>query len=142
MARPQLIEARKAELLPMPYFHAVFTLPHELNPVVLCNKKVMLRILFKAVSETLLEFGANPENGLGGKLGFISILHTWDQLLNDHFHLHCLVPGGALADAGNQWIWCENDCLFPIQALSPDFLAFLSCGTMDKTLYVRFQINA
>ena len=69
----------------------------------------------------LLELGANPENGLGGKLGFISILHTWDQLLNDQFHLHSLVPGGALTDAGDQWIWCENDYLFPIQALSPVF---------------------
>jgi Putative transposase len=68
----------------------------------------MFAILFKAVSETLLEFGANPENGLGGKLGFISLLHTWDQLLNDHFHLHCLVPGGALADDRNQWIWCKK----------------------------------
>jgi len=120
ITKEKWLEARKAELLPVPYFHAVFTLPHELNPVILCNKKVMLRILFKAVSETLLEFGANPENGLGGKLGFISILHTWDRLLNDHFHLHCLIPGGVLAD-GNQWIWCENDYLFPIRALSPVF---------------------
>ncbi len=121
ITKERWLEARKAELLPVPYFHAVFTLPHELNPVILCNKKVMLRILFKAVSQTLLEFGANPENGLGGKLGFISILHTWDQLLNDHFHLHCLVPGGVLSDDRNQWIWCETDYLFPIQALSPVF---------------------
>ncbi len=121
ITKERWLEARKAELLPVPYFHSVFTLPHELNPVILCNKKVMLAILFKAVSETLLEFGANPENGLGGKLGFISLLHTWDQLLNDHFHLHCLVPGGVLADDRNQWIWCKNDFLFPIQALSTVF---------------------
>jgi len=121
ITKEKWLEARKAELLPVPYFHTVFTLPHELNPVILCNKKVMLRILFKAVSETLLEFAANPANGLGGKLGFISILHTWDRLLNDHFHLHCLVPGGALAHDGNQWIGCQRDYLFPIQALSPVF---------------------
>jgi len=73
------------------------------------------------MAKPLIEFGANPENGLGCKLGFISILHTWDQLLNDHFHLHCLVPGGVLSDDRNQWIGCENNYLFPIQALSPVF---------------------
>ena len=121
LTKEKWLEARKAELLPAPYFHSVFTLPHKLNPVMLCNKKVMLPILFKAVSETLLGFGAKPENGLGGKIGFISILHTWDQLLNDHFHLHCLVPGGALADDRNQWNGCVNDYLFPIQTLSAVF---------------------
>lgn len=79
----------------------------------------MLSILFRAVSETLLLFGVNPENGLGGKLGFISILHTWDQLLLPHFHLHCLVPGGAMS--GDAWISCSNDYLFSQEALSRVF---------------------
>jgi hypothetical protein len=66
----------------------------------------------------LLAFGRNPQNGLGGKLGFIAILHTWDQLLNAHFHLHCLIPGGAVSDDCSQWIACKNDYLFNQDALS------------------------
>jgi hypothetical protein len=118
MPRERWLEARRAELLPVIYFHNVFTLPHELNPLILSNKTVMLGILFKAVSETLLAFGRNPQNGLGGKLGFVAILHTWDQLLNAHFHLHCLTPGGAVSDDWTRWIACKNDYLFNHEALS------------------------
>ena len=118
MPRERWLEARKAELLPVIYFHNVFTLPHELNPLILSNKAVMLDILFKSVSETLLVFGRNPQNGLGGKLGFIAILHTWDQLLNAHFHVHCLTPGGAVSDDWTRWIACKNDYLFNHEALS------------------------
>lgn len=81
----------------------------------------MLNILFRAVSQTLLQFGKNPENGLGGTLGFIALLHTWDQQINDHFHLHCLIPGGALSPYKNKWISCSNDFLFPERALSRVF---------------------
>jgi hypothetical protein len=118
MPRERWLEARRAELLPVIYFHNVFTLPHELNPLLLSNKAVMLDILFKSVSETLLVFGRNPENGLGGKLGFIAILHTWDQLLNSHFHLHCLIPGGAVSGDWTRWMTCKNDYLFNHEALS------------------------
>jgi hypothetical protein len=118
MPRERWLEARRAELLPVIYFHNVFTLPHELNPLILSNKAVMLDILFKSVSETLLVFATNPENGLGGKLGFIAILHTWDQLLNAHFHLHCLIPGGAVSEDWTRWIPCKNDYLFNHEALS------------------------
>jgi hypothetical protein len=118
MTRERWLEARKAELLPVSYFHNVFTLPHELNPLILSNKAVVLSILFKAVSETLLAFGTDPKNGLGGKLGFIAILHTWDQLLNAHFHLHCLIPGGAVSDDRTRWIACKNNYLFNQEALS------------------------
>lgn len=123
MTKETWLSARKSELLPVIYFHSVFTLPHELNPLILCNKKVMLKLLFDSTSETLLQFGANPVNGLGGMLGFITILHTWDQMLNDHFHLHCLVPGGALKLCENRWISCQHDFLFPVQALSKVFRA-------------------
>jgi hypothetical protein len=116
--RERWLEARRAELLPVIYFHNVFTLPHELNSLILSNKMVMINILFKSVSETLLAFGRNPQNGLGGKLGFIAILHTWDQLLNAHFHLHCLIPGGAVSEDCSQWIACKNDYLFNHEALS------------------------
>jgi hypothetical protein len=93
----------------------VFTLPHELNPIVLSHKKVMLPILFKAASRTLLTFG---ENALGGKLGFIATLHTWDQRLRAHFHLHCLVAGGALSKDGSCWTPCKGYYLFNEHALS------------------------
>ncbi len=78
----------------------------------------MLTILFKATSQTLQAFGKNPANGLGGKIGFITFLHTWDQKLLDHFHLHCLIPGGALAEDKSAWIQCSNDYLFAQSALS------------------------
>ena len=119
LTKERWLAARKAELLPVRYFHVVFTLIHELNPVVLTNKRVMLNILFKAVADTLLTFGLNPDNGLCGLLGFIAVLHTWDQKMRDHFHLHCLVPAGALCDHKTRWKHCQDDFLFPVKALSP-----------------------
>jgi len=115
MPRERWLEKRKQEILPVNYFHVVFTLPHELNTVILNNKKVMLTILFKAASQTLLSFG---ENTLGAKLGFIATLHTWDQKLKAHFHLHCLVAGGAVSKHGLSWIPCKGDYLFNERALS------------------------
>jgi hypothetical protein len=120
MPREKWLEARKAELLPVPYYHNVFTLPHDLNLLILSNKRIMLNILFKAVSQTLLEFGQNPRNGLGGKLGFIAILHTWDQQLNAHFHLHCLIPGGVLKTDGS-WENTQKAYLFNVKAMSEVF---------------------
>jgi hypothetical protein len=115
MPRERWLAQRKQEILPADYFHVVFTLPHELNAVVLNNKKVMLAILFKAASQTLLAFG---ENELGGKLGFITTLHTWDQKLNAHFHLHCLVAGGAISPDGLRWNPCNGNYLFNERAMS------------------------
>ncbi len=121
MAKERWLEKRKAEVLPVKYFHNVFTLPHELNYVILCNKKVMINILFRSVSETLLQFGENRQNGLGGKLGFMTFLHTWDQKILDHFHIHCIIPAGALCKSGKKWIDCNYDFLFPEQALARVF---------------------
>ena len=120
MPREKWLDARKAELLPVHYYHNVFTLPHDLNSVILSNKRIMLNILFKAVSQTLLEFGQNPKNRLGGKLGFIAILHTWDQQLNAHFHLHCLIPGGVLKTDGS-WQSTKKAYLFNVKAMSKVF---------------------
>jgi Putative transposase/Transposase zinc-binding domain len=120
LAKAQWLEDRQADLLPVGYFHLVFTLPHELNPLLLVNKKVLCDILFKAVSQTLLEFGRTH---LGGWLGFICVLHTWDQRLRDHFHLHCLIPGGALSCDGTQWITARQTFLFSVKALSLVFRA-------------------
>jgi hypothetical protein len=115
LAKAQWLEDRKADLLPVGYFHLVFTLPHELNPLLLVNKKLLCDILFKAVSQTLLEFGRTH---LGGSLGFICVLHTWDQTLRDHFHLHCLIPGGALSFDLRRWIAARRTFLFSVTALS------------------------
>jgi hypothetical protein len=118
MPRERWLEKRKDEILPASYFHVVFTLPHELNTIILNNKELMLNILFKAASQTLLAFG---ENELGGKLGFIATLHTWDQKLKDHFHLHCLIAGGAVSKDGARWIPCKGNYLFNKEALSMVF---------------------
>jgi len=115
------LEDRKAELLPVPYFHLVFSLPHELNPLALSNRKTVIDLLFRSASQTLLTFGRNE---LGGRLGFTMILHTWDQKLNVHFHLHCLIAGGALAgdDADSRrWVPTGPRFLFPVRALSKVF---------------------
>lgn len=121
LTKARWLQARKAELLPTSYFHNVFTLPHDINPIALCNKRVVFGILFKSVSQTLLQFGKNPENGLGGKVGFIAILHTWDQTLMDHFHLHVVIPGGALSFDNDRWIAGRENFLFHVEALSQVF---------------------
>jgi Putative transposase/Transposase zinc-binding domain len=119
-ATNEWVEAQKAELLPVGYFHLVFTVPHELNPLILTNKKALFSILFKAVSETLADFGRTH---LKGKIGFLAVLHTWDQTLLDHFHLHCLIPGGALAFDRSRWVPTRSDFLFHVHALSIVFRA-------------------
>jgi len=118
LAKARWLEKQTAELLPVGYFHLVFTLPHELNRLILANKKIVLTLLFKAVSETLLEFG---QRRFGGTVGIIAVLHTWDQTLKDHFHLHCLVPAGALSFDHNRWLNARQNFLFPVKALSQVF---------------------
>jgi hypothetical protein len=115
LPREQWLEKRKQEILPVSYFHVVFTLPHELNTIILNNKKVMFNILFAAASKSLLKFG---ENQLRGTPGFLAILHTWDQKLNAHFHLHCIIAGGVVSKDDKRWIACKNDYLFNQDALS------------------------
>ena len=115
LAKVKWLEKQKSEILPVGYFHLVFTLPHELNGLILTNKKILLGHLFKAVGETLVDFG---HTRLGGQIGFITVLHTWDQTLLDHFHLHCLVPAGALSYDQKRWSPARKDFLFPVKALS------------------------
>jgi hypothetical protein len=118
LAKAQWLQKQTSELLPVGYFHLVFTLPHELNRLILAHKKILLALLFKAVSETLLEFG---QSRLGATVGIIAVLHTWDQTLKDHFHLHCLVPAGALSFDHHRWISARKNFLFPVTALSQVF---------------------
>jgi len=115
LGKARWLEKQTLELLPVGYFHLVFTLPHELNRLILANKKIALSFLFKAASETLLEFGRSR---LGGSLGIVAVLHTWDQTLKDHFHLHCLVPAGALSFDRSRWTTARKNFLFPVKALS------------------------
>jgi ssDNA-binding Zn-finger/Zn-ribbon topoisomerase 1 len=127
----QWVADRQADLLPVPYFHTVFTLPHALNALILGNKRLLLGLLFTAASQTLLQFG---RHNLGGQLGGIMVLHTWDQLLNAHFHVHCLVPGGALADDGTRWVPTHPAFLFPVKALGTVFRAkFLAALAHART---------
>ena len=121
MAREQWLAARKAELLPVGYFHNVFTLPHDLNPVLPCNMKPMLDMLFAAVNETLQAFAADPQWRLEGRLGFIAVLHTWSRTLMNHFHLHCLIPGGALSFDRTKWTPSRKKYLFRKDSMAKEF---------------------
>jgi len=121
MAKARWLHQREAELLPVDYFHTVFTIPHEMNSIALCNKKAIFDILFQSVAKTLKEFAADPRHGLAGRIGFMAILHTWDQQLGDHIHLHCLIPGGVLSFDENNWISAPKNFLFPVKALSRVF---------------------
>jgi hypothetical protein len=103
MARAAWLEKRESELLPVPYFHVVFTLPHELGPLALQNKRLVYGLLFRAAAQTLLEIGANPKH-LGAKIGCLMVLHTWGQNLMHHPHVHAIVTGGGLSVDGSRWI--------------------------------------
>lgn len=112
-------ERQHDHLLPVRYYHLVFTLPHELNGWVHLHPEVIYRLLFEATWATLKAFGRDPRR-LGGELGMSAVLHTWGQNLTRHVHLHCLVPGGALDEQG-QWRASRGNYLFPVRALSRHF---------------------
>ena len=107
MAAAKWTEARAAELLPIPYFHIVFTLPKEIRPITLQNKRVAYDILFRAASETLKELTADPKH-LGAEIGILAVLHTWGQKLGHHPHLHCVVSGGGIAPDQSRWVHCKR----------------------------------
>jgi len=122
LTKERWLAARRADLLPIPYFHVVFTLPHDLNALAQGNPRVIYALLFRAAADTLLTFGRDPRH-LGGTIGITAILHTWGQNLSQHLHLHCLVTGGALAADGARWITGRPSFLFPVRALSIVFRA-------------------
>ena len=138
LVKEKWLNDRKAELLPCGYFHLVFTVPHELNPIILCNKTVTLAILFAAVNETLQAFAKDAQWRLEGQLGFIAVLHTWSQTLMDHFHLHCVIPGGVLSFDKTQWIPASQSFLFKVDSLAKEFrkryLKKLDRAFVDKKL--------
>lgn len=127
LTKERWLAARRADLLPIPYFHVVFTLPHDLNPLAQGNPRVIYALLFRAVADTLLAFGRDPRH-LGGTIGITAILHTWGQTLTQHLHLHCLVTGGAVSPDRTQWIGGRASFLFPVKAVSTVFRAKYLAG--------------
>jgi hypothetical protein len=130
LPRERWLAVRRAELLPIPYFHVVFTLPHRLNALAQGHPRVIYRLLFRAAADTLLAFGRDRRH-LGGLLGVTAVLHTWGQTLSQHLHVHCLVTGGALAEDGAQWRASRPSFLFPVRALSTVFRAKFLAGLQE-----------
>ena len=115
--RAKWLESRRAELLPVEYFHVVFTVPEQIAPIAFYNKEAVYNILFRAAAETLLTIAGDPKH-LGAGLGFFAILHTWGQNLLHHPHLHCVVPGGGLSPDQQRWIGCRPGFFLPVRVLS------------------------
>jgi hypothetical protein len=128
LARAKWLAERETELVPVPYFHIVFTLPQKIGGLALQNAREIYGILFRAASETLLTISADPKR-LGAAIGFLAVLHTWGQNLHLHPHLHCVVPGGGISPDGLHWIGCKKKSFFlPVGVLSSRFRnLFLIC---------------
>ena len=125
-ARAQWLDARAADLLEVPYFHVVFTLPEALGPLALQNKRLLYGMLFRAASETLCTIARDPKH-LGAHIGFLAVLHTWGQNLHHHPHLHCVVPGGGLALDSRRWVSCRERFFLPVRVLSRLFRKKFLC---------------
>jgi hypothetical protein len=132
-ARDRWIAARQSELLPVPYIHVVFTVPHHLGHLALVNKKVFYDVLFHATAETLLEVAADPKH-LGAQIGFFAVLHSWGQNLLFHPHLHCLIPAGGLSPDHSRWIHPPASFFLPVEVLRRVFR-----GKFVDALKRRFQ---
>jgi hypothetical protein len=120
LRKEKWIEARREDLLPIEYFHVVFTIPSELNPLVSINPKLLYDLLFRSVSETLTKLANDPKH-LGAQIGSIGILHTWGQNLMDHPHLHCIVTGGGLSSDRSRWVSCRKGFFIPVRVISALF---------------------
>jgi predicted Zn-ribbon and HTH transcriptional regulator len=119
-AREKWLAARQQELLPVSYYHLVFSVPHTLVPLIWQNKKLLFKLLFEASAATLLEIAADPKH-LGADIGFLTVLHTWGQTLQRHPHVHCVVPGGGLSSDHRQWIRSPPNFFLPVKVLSRVF---------------------
>ncbi len=143
LARVKWVNQRIEELLPVPYFHAVFTLPSELNPFFLRNKKSCYSLLFDTVKETLAALSADGKL-LGARTGFILVMHTWGQNLMDHPHIHCIIPGGGIVDNG-KWKDCRGKFLFPVRVMSAlfrgKFMDAFKSGVKDKTIEFHGELS-
>ena len=119
--RARWLQARIAELLAVAYFHTVFTQPHHLNGVTQWNQRLMYNLLFSCSAATLLEFAASGRHGMKGRLGITSLLHTWNQLMGHHPHVHCIVPGGVISADRQSWTHSRGEYLFCTEALGQVF---------------------
>jgi uncharacterized protein YjeT (DUF2065 family) len=119
-ARAKWLAAQQALLLPIPYFHVVFTLPHQLNPLIRVNQRLLYDLLFQTAAQTLQEFARDPHH-LGAEIGITAVLHTWGQTLTEHIHVHCVVTGGGVSLDGTQWRACHRRFLFAVKALGTVF---------------------
>lgn len=117
LARADWLDARQADLLPVQYFHVVFTMPAQVAEIAFQNKATLYAILFKAAAETLRTLGADPRH-LGAELGVVALLHTWGQNLHHHPHVHCVVPGGGPSPDGARWVSCRPGFFLPVRVLS------------------------
>lgn len=124
------LEARQRDLLPVPYYHVVFTLPAAISDIAYTNKRAVYGALFKATSQTLMIIGADPKH-LGAKLGATLVLHTWGSAMTHHPHIHGIVPGGGLSPDGTRWIDCRKDFFLPVRVLSALFRR-LMCEQLAK----------
>src|SRR5277367_1721933 len=125
LARARWLAARQAELLPVPYFHVVFTLPPAAAEIAFQNKQTVYGLLMRAAAEALMTLAAGR---LGARIGLIAVLHTWGQTLTHHPHVHCLVPGGGVALDGRRWIPCKPNFLLSVHALSKTFRRLFLAG--------------
>jgi len=119
-AREKWLRKRREELLPVGYFHIIFSVPHRLIPLMWQNKKLLFSLLFQATGSTLLEVAADPKR-LGAEIGFLCILHTWGQTMNRHPHIHCVVPGGGLSMDHTRWVSSHPRFFLPVKVLSSVF---------------------
>lgn len=144
-ARSQWLQQRATELLPVEYFHVVFTLPQLVAPLALQNQQLVYGLLFRAAAETLLQIAADPRH-LGARIGFLTVLHTWGQNLHHHPHLHCVVPGGGIARDQRRWISSRRQFLFPVKALSRlfrgKFVAYLKTAFRDGELGFHGELKS
>jgi Putative transposase/Transposase zinc-binding domain len=124
LARAKWLRQRKGELLPIEYFHVVFTIPEQLNALALQNKELVYKLLFQATAATLQTIAADPKH-LGARIGFFSILHTWGQNLLFHPHIHCVATGGGLSLDGKRWVSCRPGFFLPVRVLSALFRRLL-----------------
>jgi hypothetical protein len=120
LARAEWLEARQAELLPVPYYHVVFTLPVAAAEIAFHNKRVVYGILFRAAADALRDIAADPRH-LGAEIGAVAVLHTWGQALHHHPHVHCIVPGGGLSPDQTRWVSCRQGFFLPVRVLSRRF---------------------
>lgn len=132
---------RKTELLPIQYFHIVFTVPDDLNPVFLQNKKIMYTLLFESVSKTLLQLSSDEKYLNAGQIGIISVLHTWSQTLLDHPHIHTIVTGGGLSKDKKSWISCKKDYFINIDVMSQRFRSIFLVGLKELYKHKKIQFR-